>query len=116
MSGRPSTLVIHEDGDELEFLIRLFEGGGFEVMTAPTAFRARTQLDGQRHVEVVIAPWDVTHTAGGEAYRWVLQHRPDLRTRFVFLSDEVPPEFDAVVGGRCLAVQLAALDELVRVA
>ena len=116
MSGRPSALVIHDDGDVLDLLIRLFEGVGFDVMTAPTAFRARTQLDGQRHVEVVIAPWDVTHVAGGDAYRWVLQNRPDLRNRFVFISDEVPPEFDAVVGGRCLAVPLSALDELVRVA
>ena len=46
----------------------------------------------------------------------MLSHRADLRTRFVFIADEVPPEFDAVVGGRCLAVPLAALDELVRVA
>ena len=34
----------------------------------------------------------------------------------MFIADEVPPEFDAVVGGRCLAVPLSAIDELVRVA
>src|SRR5439155_19981845 len=53
---------------------------------------------------------------GGEVYRWVLGHRPDLRTRFVFVADDVPPEFDAVVGGRCLAVPLAALEEMARIA
>jgi CheY-like chemotaxis protein len=45
-----------------------------------------------------------------------LAHRPDLRNRFVFIADEVPPEFDAVVGGRCLAVPLSSIDELARVA
>jgi CheY-like chemotaxis protein len=116
MSGRPSVLVIHDDGDVLDLLTRLFEAARFDVMTAPTAFRARAHLDGQRHVEAVVAPWDTTHGSGGDTYRWVLQNRPDLRTRFVFVADEVPPEFDAVVGGRCLAVPLGALDELVRVA
>lgn len=116
MSSRASALVIHDDGDVLDLLTRLFEGAGFEVMAAPSAFRARTHLDGKRHVEVVIAPWDITRTAGGETYRWVLQNRADLRNRFIFIADEVPAEFDAVVGGRCLAVPLSALDELVRVA
>ncbi len=116
MSGRASALVIHDDGDVLDLLTRLFEGAGFDVTAAPSAFRARTHLDGKRHVEVVIAPWDVTRASGGETYRWVLQNRPDLRNRFVFIAEEVPPEFDAVVGGRCLAVPLAALDEILRVA
>jgi DNA-binding response OmpR family regulator len=115
VSGRPSALLIHDDGDVLDLLTRLFESNGFEVVAAATAFRAQSHLGGTRHIEVVVAPWDVTHPAGGDAYRWVLKHRADLRTRFVFIADEPPPEFDAVVGGRCLAVPLAALDELVRV-
>jgi CheY-like chemotaxis protein len=45
-----------------------------------------------------------------------LQNRPDLRSRFVFIADDVAPEFDAVVGGRCLAVPLPAVEEIVRVA
>jgi CheY-like chemotaxis protein len=49
-------------------------------------------------------------------YHWVLRNRPDLRSGFVFIADDVPPEFDAVVGGRCLAVPLGAIDEIVRVA
>lgn len=116
MSGRPAALVVHAAGDILDLLTRLFEGAGFEVSTAVTAFRAQALLEGRRPVDVVIAPWDTAHTVGGELYRWVLGHRPELRTRFVFVADEVPPEFDAVVGGRCLAVPLGALDELVRVA
>ena len=98
----------------LDLLVRLFESSGFEVLSAVTAFRAQSHLG--RDIDVVIAPWDSQRSTGGEVYRWVLGHKPDLRNRFVFIADEVPPEFDAVVGGRCLAVPLAALDELARVA
>jgi len=114
-SVRPVALVVHGDGDVLDLLTRLFETSGFEVLPAPSAFRAQGQL-ATRDIEVVIAPWDDTRPVGGEIYRWVLGHKPELRTRFVFIADEVPAEFDAVVGGRCLAVPLSALDELARVA
>ena len=98
----------------LDLLVRLFEGSGFEVLSAVTAFRAQAHFG--RQIDVVIAPWDAERTVGGDVYRWVLGHKPDMRNRFVFISDDVPPEFDAVVGGRCLAVPLSALDELARVA
>jgi CheY-like chemotaxis protein len=109
-------MVIHGDGDVLDVLTRWLEANGFDVLTAINAFRAQGVLEGDRPVGVVIAPWDVTRPVGGEVYRWVLQHRPSLRSRFVFVADEVPPEFDAVVGGRCLALPLSSLDEIVRVA
>jgi DNA-binding NtrC family response regulator len=115
-SGRFTALVVHSDGDVLDTLTQWFEANGFDVITAPSGFRAQAHLEGDRPVEVVVAPWDDTHPVGGEMYHWVLQNRPDLRSRFVFIANDVPPEFDAVVGGRCLAVPLGAIDEIVRVA
>ncbi len=115
-SGRPTALVIHGAADVLDLLTRWFEASELDVLAALTGYRAQAHLEGERPVDVVVAPWDTTHVIGGEVYRWVLQHRPDLRNRFVFIADEVPPEFDAVVGGRCLAVPLSAIDELTRVA
>jgi CheY-like chemotaxis protein len=115
-SGRFTALVVHGDGEVLDTLTQWFEANGFDVITAPSGFRAQAHLEGDRPVEVVVAPWDDSHPVGGEMYHWVLQNRPDLRSRFVFIADDVPPEFDAVVGGRCLAVPLAAVDEIIRVA
>ena len=115
-SGRFTALVVHGDGEVLDTLTQWFEANGFDVITAPSAFRAQAFLEGDKPVEVVIAPWDDSHPIGGEMYHWVLQNRPDLRSRFVFIADDVPPEFDAVVGGRCLAVPLGAIDEIIRVA
>ena len=115
-AGRYTALVVHDDGDVLDLLKAWLESNSFEVITAPSGFRAQAYLEGDRKIEVVIVPWDDTHPVGGEMYHWVLQHRPDLRSRFVFIAQDVVPEFDAVVGGRCLAVPLVATAEIVRVA
>lgn len=115
-SGRYTALVVHDDGEVLDLLTQWFEVDGFEVIGAPSGYRAQAHLEGDRPIEVVIAPWDDTHPIGGEVYHWVLQNRPDMRSRFVFVADDVVPEFDAVVGGRCLAIPLAAVDEILRVA
>lgn len=114
--GRPTVLVIHDDGGVLDALTRLFEASGFDVLTAITAYRAQAHLDGDRPVDVVVAPWDAQHAVGGEVYRWALQQRYDLRDQFVFVAADVPPEFDQVVAGRCLAVNLERRSELVHVA
>lgn len=114
--ARPTVLVIHDDGEALDRLTRLFEGAGFDVLTAVTGFRAQAHLGGERPVDLVVAPWDARHGVGGEIYRWSLQRRYDLRDGFVFLADETPAEFDRVVAGRCLAVSPERPAEVARVA
>ncbi|HEY4239029.1 MAG TPA: response regulator [Kofleriaceae bacterium] len=114
--GRPTALLVHDDGDALDVLTRLFEAGGFEVATAVTGYRAQAFLEGERPIDVVVAPWDPAHPVGGDVYRWSLHNRYDLRDGFVFLASEVPAEFDRLVAGRCLAVSMARPAEVVRVA
>lgn len=114
--ARPTVLVVHNDGEALDVLTRLFEASGFEVNTAVTGFRAQVLLEGGRPVDVVVAPWDAAHPVGGEVYRWALQQRYDLRDGFVFLAAETPTELDRLVAGRCLAVPIARPAEVVRVA
>ena len=113
---RPTVLVIHDDGDALDLMTRLFEASGCEVITAISGFRAQAHLEGDRPVSVVVAPWDAHHEVGGEVYRWSLQRRYDLRDQFVFVSSEIPADFDRIVAGRCLAVSMARPAEIVRVA
>ncbi len=113
---RPTVLVIHDDADALDLMTRMFEASGFDVVTAISGFRAQAQLEGDRRVDVVVAPWDTQHPVGGEVYRWSLQRRYDLRDQFVFVGSEVPAEFDQIVAGRCLAVSMARPAEIVRVA
>ena len=115
-SGRHTVLVIHDDGEALDFLVRLFEAAGFDVVTAVAGFRAQAYLEGDRKVDLVIAPWDTDHLVGGEVYRWVLHHRYDLRDQFVFVGGDPPDEFDQIVAGRCLMVAMRRPADIVRVA
>jgi DNA-binding response OmpR family regulator len=115
-TGRFTALVIHGDGGVLDVLTRWFEASGFEVVTAPSTYRAQAALEAERPIEVVVVPWDHAHPIGGEVYRWMLANRPDLRSRFVFIADDVAPDFDTLVGGRCLALPIADPREIVRVA
>lgn len=114
--GRPTVLVIHDDGDALDVLTRLFEASSFDVVTAISGMRAQAHLEGERPIDVVVAPWDLSHAVGGEVYRWSLQRRYDLRDQFVFIGSEVPVEFDRLVAGRCLSVPMARTADLVRIA
>jgi CheY-like chemotaxis protein len=114
--ARPTVLVIHDDGEALDLLTRLFEANGFEVITAVTGFRAQAHLEGARAIDVVVAPWDAAHPIGGDVYRWSLQQRYDLRDGFVFLAGELAPDFDRLVAGRCLAVPMMRAAEVIRVA
>jgi CheY-like chemotaxis protein len=113
---RPALLLIHHDGDLLDFLTRVFESRGWVVSIAATTTQAMARLDGSREYEVIICEWDKGHAVGGEVYRWALQKRFHLRGQFVFLADEVPDDFDALVGGHCLAIPPAHTEEIVRVA
>lgn len=113
---RRSIILLHHDGQLLDLLTRLFEARGYAVNLAATVNQAKAHLGGDREFDVVVAEWDVHHPVGGEVYRWVLDHRFGMRDRFVFLGDEVPPELDALVAGRCLTVRPNETAEIMRVA
>ncbi len=116
MEPRRTLLLLHHDVQLLDLLTRVFEARGFSVNLAATSMQARTMLGAERELDAVVAAWDASHGLGGEVYRWVLEHRFDLRDRFVFIGDEVPPEFDRIVAGRCLVVRANDTAEIIRVA
>jgi CheY-like chemotaxis protein len=109
-------LLLHHDAQLLDLLTRVFEARGFAVRVAATPMGARTILAAERELDAVVAAWDASHHLGGEVYRWALEHRFELRDRFVFVGDEAAPDFDRVVAGRCLMVRSAETAEIIRVA
>jgi CheY-like chemotaxis protein len=113
---RPALLLIHHDADLLDFHTRLFESRGFAVTTAATTYQAMSSLESAREFDVIIAEWEKEHGAGGAVYRWSLRNRFHLRGQFVFLAEEVPEDFDELVGGHCLALRPDETEEIVRVA
>ena len=115
-SQRSSILLIHDDSTVLDTLTRVLEARGFAVSIAASAFSAMTQLQGTKEFDAIIAGWDASHGVGVEVYQWALHNRYHLRGQFVFLADEVPDGFDALVEGRCLALPPTEIEEIVRVA
>jgi DNA-binding response OmpR family regulator len=116
VAPRRSILLLHHDAGLLDLLTRVFEARGFSVSLAATPMQARTILSSERELDVVVAAWDAAHHLGGEVYRWALEHRFELRDRFVFVGDEVAADFDRVVAGRCLVVPTNETSEIIRVA
>lgn len=114
--GRKTALVIHQDPGALDAITRAFESHGFEVVAALSAFRAQAYLEGDRAIHVVVAQWDDQQTVGADVYRWSLQRRYDLRSQFVFVADDPPPGFDALVVGRCLSIPLTRMPEILQIA
>ncbi len=111
---RRSIIVLSHDGQLLDLLTRLFEARGFAVALAATVGQALAHLGSEREFDAIVAEWDSTYAGGGDVYRWVLEHRFDLRDRFVFLTEDPPADFDRVVAGRCLTVRARETAEIVR--
>jgi len=115
VARRPSLFLAVDDPGLLDLLTRVFEGRGFVIGIGATARQAISHLEGERVFDVVVASWEPQHAMGGDVYKWSLRHRPDLRAKFVFVSDDTPAELDRVVAGRCLTLRSDELEELVRV-
>lgn len=116
LASRIAVLLVHDDGEVLDVLTRLFEAREFEVAIAATGFAALTHLQSERELDVIVAGWDAGGGIGAEVYEWVLAHDYDLRNQFVFLASDPPLDFDEVVQGRCLLLQPDDHEEIVRVA
>lgn len=114
-AGPEGLLIIHRDGDALDRLTRLFEGRGFDVRIAATAFQAQGHLEAAAPVSVILAQWDPEAPIGADVYRWAARHKPALRRLFVFMAEVVPEGFDGLVGGRALAIDPRQTGELLRV-
>ncbi len=113
--GRAQVLLLHQDSIFLETMTRMFEQRGLAVVTASSAFRAQSVLASDRDIGAIVAQWDEATGIGAEVYRWAITHRYDLRSQFVFLSEDIPDAFDALVAGRCLCVPPSQLPEVARV-
>jgi len=98
-------LIVHEDGGVVDLLRGLFEPWSIHVEACVDhdAATARISAGG---VDVVMVPWE--GALGRGTYRWILQHRSELREQVVVLRRDVPEE---VRGERRRVV---ALDDLAR--
>jgi CheY-like chemotaxis protein len=105
--GQPSILLFHDDSDLLDRLTTRFEAEGWMVAIAATRFGAIAQFNRRQPSDdftVVVASWDVAQST----YAWVVDNRPHLRNRFIFLGSVSP---DELRGAARECVLLPAEDE-----
>lgn len=112
---RPALVLAVDEPGLLDLLTQVFEARGFAVAIGATTRQALSHLEGERAFDLVVAAWEEAHPIGGEVYRWALQHRVDLRAKFLFIADDPPAELDRVVAGRCLTLRSDDVDDIVQV-
>jgi CheY-like chemotaxis protein len=85
--GERATLLLVDDDPTLLYVIAdLLGDAGFSVMSVEGGDAAVSQLE-RTSFDVVVSDWQMDGGSGGDLYRWIVMHRPDLVERFVFLSD-----------------------------
>jgi len=71
-----------------------------EVVEAPSANAACKALVTEPEIDAVISDVMMPGGTGADLHRWVLEHRPDLATHFIFMTGGVPnPELRRYVDG-----------------
>jgi len=97
---RCSVVVVHEETEVGDLLTGLFHAHGFEVEWCRSHDAVVARLT-SRPADLVVTAWD--RRLGQEAYRWALDQPRDLRRRFVFIVDELPPSLRRAVAERRVA-------------
>jgi CheY-like chemotaxis protein len=81
-------VVVHDDAQVNDVLSGMLDANGFHVELATTIEAARTRIAAGR-VDVVLVVYD--RPLGGEFGRWAATQALAIRSRFVYLVDEIPP-------------------------
>ncbi len=92
--SEPRVLIVDDEAVIRTALSRYFVRLGWAVCTAPNGSGAVGVLgDGRVDFDLVICDLRMAGGSGEDVYRWLLERRPSLAARVVFLSgDTVAPE------------------------
>jgi CheY-like chemotaxis protein len=85
--GKAMAVVVHDDALVNDVLGGMLDANGFHVELATTMEAARTRISAGR-VDVVLVVYD--RPLGGEFGRWAATQAVSIRSRFVYLVDEIP--------------------------
>lgn len=115
---RPQLLIVHHDLPVAEAHARLCTAEGFDVRVAPDAATARTILESDPSLRLVVASWTLGDEDGLALCRWVRRVRPANYTYFVVIT--LRTGSDAVIEGLAsgvdefLTAPIAPLELLMR--
>lgn len=84
-SPAPSVLLVDDEPLQREILTHALEGLGFTVRAADSSEAAVHDLTTSDY-DVILSDWYLTDGSAAALYSWLVDHRPDLADRCVFMS------------------------------
>jgi PAS domain S-box-containing protein len=79
-------LVVEDDADVRELLVRLASAAGYDTTVAGTVAEGRRVLEAGADPRVVLCDLSLPDGSGAELLQWIEHHRPELVSRVVILS------------------------------
>lgn len=91
LHGAPCVLLVDDEAAIRSALSRFFARRGWHVCEAGDGDSARhlLELSSGNAFDLVICDLRMPRFSGSELYQWLLLHRPEAITRFVFASGDV---------------------------
>lgn len=96
-AGPPRILLVEDEPGIRRPLRRYLEGRGCAVDEVADGAQALARLGGAVF-DAVICDVNLPLVDGGDLWNWVVTHRPDLRSRFLFFSSPPLPAHLAAAG------------------
>ncbi|MBC7977915.1 MAG: response regulator, partial [Myxococcales bacterium] len=96
---RPTLLLADDEPVLLMVMADLFGEAGYAVSRVDNGHGAILALE-QQDFDVIVADWNMDDGNGADIYRWILQVKPWLAERVVFLADEEGEDATVVAPGR----------------
>lgn len=96
---RPTLLLADDEPVLLQVIADQLTDAGYAVSRADNGQAAIRALEHQ-DFDVIVADWNMDHGNGADVYRWIVQVKPWLAERVVFLSDEEGADTSVAAPGR----------------
>jgi CheY-like chemotaxis protein len=98
---RPTLLVVDDDAMLLMTMVHLLGDVGFSVTPAESGNAAIALLE-RADFDVILSDWFMSDGSGADLHAWLVDHRPDLAERLIFLSGAWPEDLARQAPGRTL--------------
>src|SRR6185436_16798124 len=115
-TDRPTLLLADDEPVLLMAMADLLSDAGYAVSRVDSGHGAILLLE-HSEFDVIVSDWNMDDGSGADIYRWIVQSKPWLADRVVFLADEVSEDAAVVAPGRPMfrkGQDSAALDEALR--
>ena len=89
--AQPSLLLVEDEPLQLLVMRMVLAHVGFKVTTVDSGKAAMAELE-RADYDVILSDWYMSNGSGSDLYDWLVEHRPHLAVRCVFMSAANPIE------------------------